>query len=242
MAVHNYESAATRSIRRAQSIRRDRFSTSPRAITTVGSCNCCRTSSKGMRTIISITAPAFTAPANKPVHFLSIHILTCPSEPNLTWNGFGASNYAGCHHDVEAPIDVDNHGVFFLNSRLHYDDIRDGASHTIFLAEKRIGGGDLGWASGTSSTLRNTGTPLNGTLPRAMPANMPLPGGAGADEEAAADEPAADRPQGESPAAESTAELPTAEKKSDENENQTETGNKSRGTRLLAPQVTRRSG
>ena len=31
----------------------------------------------------------------------------CPSDP---WSG--PNNYVGCHHDVEAPIDADNHGVF----------------------------------------------------------------------------------------------------------------------------------
>src|SRR5690606_6914309 len=30
----------------------------------------------------------------------------------------GRSTYAGVHHDVEAPIDVNNRGVFFLNSRI----------------------------------------------------------------------------------------------------------------------------
>ena len=85
----------------------------------------------------------------------------------MPWSG-GGSNYAGCHHDVEAPIDVDNNGVFFLNSHLHYEDIRDGAAHTIFLGEKRLESADLGWMSGTRATLRNTGTPINGTPMAAM--------------------------------------------------------------------------
>jgi prepilin-type N-terminal cleavage/methylation domain-containing protein/prepilin-type processing-associated H-X9-DG protein len=75
--------------------------------------------------------------------------------------GVGVSSYAACHHDVEAPIDVDNHGVFFLNSRIRHDDIPDGSSYTIFVGEKRIASQDLGWLSGTRATLRNTGTPLN---------------------------------------------------------------------------------
>ena len=103
------------------------------------------------------------APKNAPVRQLTIPLLQCPSEAAQTWNGSGASSYAGSHHDVEAPIDVDNNGVFFLNSRLGYDDIRDGTSHTIFLAEKRLDWSDLGWMSGTRATLRNTGTPINAT-------------------------------------------------------------------------------
>jgi hypothetical protein len=70
---------------------------------------------------------------------------------------------------VEAPIDVDNHGVFFLNSRLTHDDITDGAAHTLFVGEKRFFDNiDLGWMSGTRATLRNTGTPPNvtGVRPR----------------------------------------------------------------------------
>jgi type II secretory pathway pseudopilin PulG len=88
----------------------------------------------------------------------------CPSRGGM------ANSYAACHHDVEAPIDVDNHGVLFLNSSIRREDIRDGASHTIFVGEAgEIVG--LGWASGTRDTLRNTGTPING-------ANVPGVGGA----------------------------------------------------------------
>ena len=68
---------------------------------------------------------------------------------------------AACKKVGEAPIDVDNHGVFFLNSAVRYTDVSDGASQTLFLGEKLILSGDLGWLSGTRSTLRNTGTPIN---------------------------------------------------------------------------------
>jgi hypothetical protein len=73
----------------------------------------------------------------------------------------GGSMYAGVHHDVEAPIDVDNHGVFFLNSHVTRLDVVDGLSHTLFIGEKVSDGIDFGWMSGTRSTLRNTGSPLN---------------------------------------------------------------------------------
>jgi prepilin-type N-terminal cleavage/methylation domain-containing protein len=88
----------------------------------------------------------------------SLALLICPSYPGGIWP---YTNYAGCHHDVEAPIDDDNHGVFFLNSKLTRDDLRDGAAHTIFLGEMMPDAADLGWISGTSSTLRNTGVLLN---------------------------------------------------------------------------------
>ena len=63
--------------------------------------------------------------------------------------------------DVEAPIDEMNHGVFVLNQRITYDDVSDGASHTIFIGEKLNEPVDLGWMSGTRATLRNTGSPIN---------------------------------------------------------------------------------
>jgi prepilin-type processing-associated H-X9-DG protein len=86
----------------------------------------------------------------------------CPSSP---WGGVAAgtgsaANYGGCHHDVEAPIDVDNHGVLYLNSSVRYRDIRDGTATTIFVGEHS--GDTMGWASGTRASLRNTGGPING--------------------------------------------------------------------------------
>ncbi len=65
------------------------------------------------------------------------------------------------HHDREAPIDVTNHGVLFLNSSVRYEDIGDGAAQTLFVGERLVVPGDLGWASGTKATLRNMGEPIN---------------------------------------------------------------------------------
>ena len=69
--------------------------------------------------------------------------------------------YAGCYDAREVPINVDNNGVFFLNSRLRYEDILDGSSYTIFVGEKLPEPTELGWMSGTRSTLRNAGTGIN---------------------------------------------------------------------------------
>jgi prepilin-type N-terminal cleavage/methylation domain-containing protein/prepilin-type processing-associated H-X9-DG protein len=96
--------------------------------------------------------------ANEAVRAYWPRMLICPSEPN---DIIGTSNYAGCHNDVEAPINTDNHGVLFLNSQIRRDDVSDGSSHTLFLSEKRVFEGDLGWMSGTRATLRNTGTRIN---------------------------------------------------------------------------------
>ena len=96
-------------------------------------------------------------PANDTVASVTIGTLLCPS---VGRNGNGRINYAGCHHDIDAAIDVNNHGVLYLNSRVRYDEITDGTTQTILLGEIP-GGPTLGWVSGTRSTLRNTGVPMN---------------------------------------------------------------------------------
>ena len=85
-----------------------------------------------------------------------INSFICPSSP------FSASsNYVACHHDVEAPIDRDNHGVFFLNSKIGREALVDGPAFTIFLGETRLGATFGTWASGTAATLRNAGWGVN---------------------------------------------------------------------------------
>lgn len=113
---------------------------------------------------------------NQPVAATEISTFACPSDPRYSPEDRWTSNYAGCHHDVEAPIDADNHGVFFLNSHVRYRDIPDGAVHTIFVGEKKSDADDLGWTSGTRATLRNTGTAINAT---AVVTQAPDPFGGG---------------------------------------------------------------
>jgi prepilin-type processing-associated H-X9-DG protein len=96
--------------------------------------------------------------ANSTAFSNRIGLFHCPS------SAFGMMAYVGCHHDVEAPIDADNHGVLYLNSHVADDDITDGSAYTILLGETHYGG-TLGWGSGTRDTLRNTGTPINSPDP-----------------------------------------------------------------------------
>jgi prepilin-type processing-associated H-X9-DG protein len=96
------------------------------------------------------------APRNDTARGHRIQSFLCPSTP---WTGL--TSYAACHHDVEAPIAADNKGVFFLNSRISYDDLSDGPAFTIFVGEFRGRTPTLGWAVGTMSSLRNTGQPIN---------------------------------------------------------------------------------
>jgi len=130
---------------------------------------------------------------NAPVRAIGIALFRCPSysgpqglapELPVAW----VSNYAGCHHDVEAPIDVDNNGVFFRNSHISSRDVTDGTTHTIYVGEKLGGNNDLGWMSGTRATLRNTGTPLGMTAGGFLPA-----GDEGLEEAGQPEGPAADK-------------------------------------------------
>jgi hypothetical protein len=84
----------------------------------------------------------------------------------------GVTLYAGCHHDVEAPIDVDNHGVLFLNSSISYEDITDGRSHTLFLGELADPPGPDSWISGTRATLRNAGHRVNEWMTTPLPSSL----------------------------------------------------------------------
>jgi prepilin-type N-terminal cleavage/methylation domain-containing protein/prepilin-type processing-associated H-X9-DG protein len=131
-------------------------------------------------------------PVNNMVRMSGLRTLTCWSDPALGWTVVGGMNwraapipggpartsYAACQNDVETPIDVDNHGGFYLNSRVRVVDVVDGLSQTIFVGEVAVPS-PLGWLSGTRATLRNTGHPINGidlsTLELTKPANPPLP-------------------------------------------------------------------
>ncbi|MEX2285765.1 MAG: DUF1559 domain-containing protein [Planctomycetaceae bacterium] len=122
------------------------------------------------------------AAKNARVRGMSISTFSCPSVPRNSpvttapdGQPAGTSCYAACHHDVDAAIDSNNNGVFFLNSSTRYAQITDGATHTIFLGEKPPQGDDLGWVSGTGSTLRNTGS-INAQSATAFQQNANPPG------------------------------------------------------------------
>jgi prepilin-type N-terminal cleavage/methylation domain-containing protein len=108
--------------------------------------------------------------ANAPVRKQRIRVLTCPSAINnvTQHKDLGTiqpTNYAACHGGDNVPIDVDNNGVMFLNRGVNYREIRDGESNTIAVGETISFDSpitpELGWMSGTPSTICNSGTVIN---------------------------------------------------------------------------------
>jgi len=76
-------------------------------------------------------------PANQPVWASrKPPILSCPS----CGGAYGSihPSYMACSGGAETPIDTDNRGVFFLNSRLRSRDIPDGTSNTIWIGEATV--------------------------------------------------------------------------------------------------------
>ena len=125
---------------------------------------------------IDIGAGAY-AEVNADYRKTQVATFTCPSSP--LWprgDEFAPSSYAGCHHDSEAPIDEDNSGLLFLNSRVRFSDIYDGSSNTILIGELLARSIGFGWMSGTRETLRNTSSinrDLDGSQPNMRRGQQP---------------------------------------------------------------------
>jgi prepilin-type N-terminal cleavage/methylation domain-containing protein/prepilin-type processing-associated H-X9-DG protein len=117
---------------------------------------------------------------NRKAAEIVIPLLLCPSDNAASkrsiapgMKGAALTNYAGCHHPTEAPIDTTNHGTLYVNSFLTFDAIPDGMSFTIAVGEMRRDPIDLGWISGTRATLRNAAARINSTKVNRPYANDP---------------------------------------------------------------------
>lgn len=109
------------------------------------------------------------ADQNSLVRGTQISALSCPSDYDFRYQPgklgtVYASSYAAVFGGDDVPIDASNNGLLYLNSSVKFREIRDGASNTLILGEKLNPREslDLGWMSGTSATLRNTGVKING--------------------------------------------------------------------------------
>ncbi len=87
--------------------------------------------------------------------------LRCSSSPK-SFDGESFGDYAGCHNDLEAPINADDNGMLYLNSSVRLDDVADGQQYTLFAGEIRDCGN---WAVGSRMSLRNTGTRIDDQTP-----------------------------------------------------------------------------
>lgn len=74
--------------------------------------------------------------------------LQCPA--SQLWTG---ASYVGIHHHEAKEIGPEDTGLLFQNSRLSWDDVADGRSSTLMVAETTVAA-PLSWATGTRSTLR----------------------------------------------------------------------------------------
>ena len=91
-------------------------------------------------------------PSLSPLSVARVSGLACPSDGT---SSNGKSSYAGVHHSVEKPIDVDNNGLLYLNSSESLDTIPDGTTTTLLAGELKLSGDSLTWFYGDRATLRN---------------------------------------------------------------------------------------
>ena len=100
----------------------------------------------------------------------SVSVYSAENQPvlNLAFPAFAAlhqcdpanaSSYVGLHHPEEKSIDSKDFGTFVLNDAISVDDVVT-AWRIRLHSEKLITAFDLGWLSGTRSTLRNVGQGL----------------------------------------------------------------------------------
>jgi len=99
------------------------------------------------------------APENLAAATATLPGLLCPSRPTSTATEItpqaNMTSYAGNLGPGDAMITAGRRGVFVLNNFVAQPQITDGLEFTVFVGEKLTLPNDLGWISGTRSSLRN---------------------------------------------------------------------------------------
>lgn len=102
--------------------------------------------------------------ANRLPREVDLAFLRCPAAAQTQLSN--TSSYAGMHAAESNPISPFDSGLFMLNRWIDQADVTDGMAYTILIGEKISPPEfDLGWISGTRSSLRNAGTPINADVP-----------------------------------------------------------------------------
>ncbi|MBI2823222.1 MAG: DUF1559 domain-containing protein [Planctomycetia bacterium] len=97
-------------------------------------------------TNLTIGGVPYSGAANAFAASQTVPVLTCPSDPaegRVPGSTFGGTNYAGCTGSgtVNFGTLVAADGVFFLTSRVGFQNLTDGSSHTAAFSERTLGNG-----------------------------------------------------------------------------------------------------
>jgi len=102
-------------------------------------------------------------PANQVMRESDVPFFRCPASASI--QNPNSISYAGMHSSQEGPITMTDDGLLMLNRQIIPDDVPDGMAYTILLGEKLSPPEfDLGWMSGTRSSLRGAGIAINSLL------------------------------------------------------------------------------
>ncbi len=133
---------------------------------------------KNLQNLIDFTQATSTG-VNLTAANMALPLLQCPSDPaggRVPGSTYGGNNYAGnVGTGVNAGDYVTGDGVFLLNVRLGFRDIRDGTSNTAAFSELTVGNGSS--VPGTPVDPRQQFIQLSGSTPTTPGACTP---GAGA--------------------------------------------------------------
>lgn len=91
-------------------------------------------------------------------------LLRCPASGETQL--LNTTSYVAIHDARSVPIGQHNSGLMMANRWIELNEIEDGMGFTILAGEKLSPSQyDLSWMSGTRSSLRNAGTPINADVP-----------------------------------------------------------------------------